>query len=45
MKQEIGDYTKKCEICQKNKITQHKVKMLQQITTTSDVVWGNVAWI
>ena len=27
MKQEIEDYIKKCEICQKNKITQNKVKM------------------
>jgi hypothetical protein len=27
MKQEIENYIKKCEICQKNKITQHKVKM------------------
>ena len=25
---------KKCEICQKNKITQHKVKINLQITTT-----------
>jgi len=39
MKQEIEDYIKKCEICQKNKITQHKVKMPLQITTTPDVVW------
>jgi len=27
MKQEIENYIKECEICQKNKITQHKVKM------------------
>ena len=37
MKQEIEDYIQKCEICQKNKITQHKVKMPLQITTTPDV--------
>jgi len=40
MKQEIVDYIKKCEICQKNKITQHKVKMPLQINTTPGVVWG-----
>ena len=34
MKQEREDYIKKCEICQKNKITQHKVKMPLQINTT-----------
>ena len=39
MKQEIENCIKKCEICQKNKITQHKVKMLLQITTTREVVW------
>jgi len=39
MKQEIEDYIQKCEICQKNKITQHKVKMPLQITTTHNVVW------
>jgi hypothetical protein len=38
MKQEIEDYVKKCEICQKNKITQHKIKMPLQITTP-EVVW------
>jgi len=27
MKQEIENYIKKCGICKKNKITQHKVKM------------------
>jgi hypothetical protein len=36
MKQ-IENYIKKCEICQKNKITQHKVKMPLQITTKPDV--------
>jgi len=39
MKHEIEDYIRKCEICQKVKITQHKVKMPQQIITTPDVVW------
>jgi hypothetical protein len=40
MKQEIDNCIKKWEICQKNKITQHKVKMPLQITTTPEVVWG-----
>ncbi|PNF18074.1 hypothetical protein B7P43_G03322 [Cryptotermes secundus] len=39
MKQEIEDYVRCCEICQKNKITQNKTKMPLQITTTPDVVW------
>lgn len=39
MKQELEDYIKRCEICQKNKITQNKTKMPLQITTTPDVVW------
>ena len=39
MKQEIEKYIKKCEICQQIKITQHKVKMPLQITTTPEVVW------
>jgi len=39
MKQEMENYIKKCEICQKNKITQHRVKMPLQITTTPEVVW------
>jgi hypothetical protein len=38
MKQEIEDYVRCCEICQKNKITQNKTKMPLQITTP-DVVW------
>ena len=40
MKQEIENYIKKCEICQKNKIIQHKVKIRLKITTTPEVVWG-----
>jgi hypothetical protein len=39
MKQEIENYIKKCEICQKNKITKYKVKIPLHITTTPDVVW------
>ena len=39
MKQKIENYIKKCEICQKNKTTKHKVKMPLQITTTHEIVW------
>jgi hypothetical protein len=39
MKQEIEEYVRRCEVCQKNKITQNKTKMPLQITTTPDVVW------
>jgi hypothetical protein len=39
MKQELEDYIRRCEICQKNKITQNKTKMPLQITTTPEVVW------
>ena len=39
MKQEIENYVKHCETCQKNKITQKKTKLLLQITDTPEVVW------
>jgi len=39
MKQEIENCVKRFEICQKNKITQHKVKIPLKITTTPEVVW------
>ena len=41
MKQEIEDYIKYCDICQKNKITQRKTKLPLQITDTPEVVWQN----
>ena len=41
MKQEIENYVKHCEICQKNKITQKKTKLPLQITNTPEVVWQN----
>jgi hypothetical protein len=39
MKQEIENYIKHCEVCQKNKITQNKTKMPLQITSTPETVW------
>jgi hypothetical protein len=33
MKQEIEQYVRCCEVCQKNKITYNKTKVLLQITT------------
>ena len=38
MKQEIENYVKHCETCQKNKITQRKTKLPLQITDTPEVV-------
>jgi IS30 family transposase len=43
MKQELEDYIRQCETCQKNKITQNKTKMPLKITTTLDVVWEKCA--
>ena len=41
MKQEIEDYTRQCDVCQKNKITQRKTKLPLQITDTPEVIWQN----
>jgi len=41
MKQNIEDYIRKCNICQKNKITQRKTKLPLQITDTPEFVWQN----
>jgi hypothetical protein len=43
MKQELEEYIRNCETCQKNKITLNKTKMPLQITTTPDVVWVKCA--
>ena len=43
MKQELEEYIRQCETCQKNKITQNKTKMLMKITTTPEVVWEKCA--
>jgi len=46
MKQEIEDYIRQCDVCQKNKITQRKTKLPLQITDTPEVVFSKiVAWI
>lgn len=39
MKKDIEDYIRRCESCQKNKITQNKTKMPLMITTTPEVVF------
>ena len=41
-KQEL-EYIRKCEICQKNKITQNKTKLPMKITTTPETVWEKCA--
>lgn len=41
MKQEIVNYVKHCDTCEKNKISQRKTKLLLQITDTPEVVWQN----
>jgi hypothetical protein len=43
MKQELEEYIRHCETCQKNKITQNKTKMPMKITTTPEVVWEKCA--
>jgi len=42
MKQELEEYIKRCDICQRNKITQNKTK-LPKVTTTPEVVWDKCA--
>jgi len=41
MKEEIEEYIKHCDICQKNKITQRITKLSLQITDTPEVVLQN----
>ena len=39
MKQEIENYVKHCETCQKNKIPQRKTKLPLQITDKPEILW------
>ena len=39
MKQEIENYVRHCETCQKNKTTQRKTKLPLKIIDTPEVVW------
>jgi hypothetical protein len=43
MKQEMEEYVRQCETCQKNKITQNKTKLPMKITTTPEKVWKKSA--
>jgi hypothetical protein len=43
MKQELEEYIRQCETCQRNKITQNKIKLPMKITTTPEVVWEKCA--
>ena len=43
MKQELEEYIKRCDICQRNEITQNKTKLPMKVTTTPEVVWNKCA--
>jgi hypothetical protein len=43
VKQELEEYIRQCETCQKDKITQNKTKIPMKITTTPEVVWEKCA--
>jgi len=43
MKQELEEYIKRCDICQRNKITQNKTKLPMRVTTTPEIVWDKCA--
>ena len=43
MKQELEEYIRQCEICQRNKITQNKTKLPMKITSTPEIVWEKCA--
>ena len=43
MKQELEEYVRHCETCQKNKITRNKTRTQKKITTTPEVVWEKSA--
>lgn len=39
MKRDIQEYIRKCESCQKNKVTQHRIKMPLEITKTPEQIF------
>jgi len=41
MKHDIEEYIRKCEVCQRNKITHKKTKITLQITNTPEIVRQN----
>jgi hypothetical protein len=43
IKQELEEYIRRCETCEKNKITQNKTKLPIKITTTPEIVWEKCA--
>ena len=43
MKQQLEEYIRRCDTCQKNKITQNKTKLPMTITTTPEIVWKKCA--
>ena len=43
MRNELEEYIKQCEICQRNKITQNKTKLPMKVTTTPEFVWDKCA--
>jgi hypothetical protein len=45
MKQELEEYIRQCEICQRNKIIQNKSKLPMKITTTPEIVWKNALYL
>jgi hypothetical protein len=45
MKQELEEYIRQCETCQKNKIMQNKTKLPMKIATTPKIVWEKCAYV
>jgi len=43
MKQELEEYIRQCEVCQRNKVTKNKTKLPMKITTTPEIVWKKCA--
>ena len=43
MKQDLEEYIRQCDTCQKNMITQNKTKLPKKNTTTPEIVWEKCA--